>query len=218
MPGSTSLAASIVAVLVEETSTALRALRDTITIDIGIDLDTTDVALELVLVLDCPADNVHIDRSVGELFEASKRADPFVVLLLQRRLNAGALGSSDSRVALPADAVVDLALAGHDLVVAIVLEAKRVGVGVHLVLPDLFEAGLEVCRRVPGLLSEIAPRGAAVGPGIGVVEGKALRLKGTHWFSVAAVDMGVHITGDSTSDGTRNEGGDSESGLHVERV
>ena len=51
------LAASIVAVLMGKATAGLCALRDTIAINIGVDLNLADVALELLLVLDRPVDD-----------------------------------------------------------------------------------------------------------------------------------------------------------------
>lgn len=218
MPSRTSLATSIVAVLVEEAAAALGALRDALAVLVGVDLDLADVALELALVLDGPANNVDIDRLVREAIEASKHADPLVVLLPERGLDLGALRSSDGCVALPADAIVDLALAGDDLVVAVVLEAERVGVGLDLVLPDLVEAGLEVGRRVPGLLRKVTLRRGGVGPGVGVVEGEGLGLESANRGGSAALDVRVHVTGDGASKGAGDKGGNGECGLHLERV
>jgi hypothetical protein len=121
--GSASLTISIVAVLVEETPAALRTLRHTLTINIRVNLNATNVALELVLVLDCPPDNLQIDRLVGETIEASKHTDPLVVLLLQRSLDASTLRRSDTRITFPTHAIVNFALSGHDLIEAIVIEA-----------------------------------------------------------------------------------------------
>lgn len=218
VPVCTSLATSIVAVLVEEASTALRALRDTITVDIGVHLDTANVTLQLVFVLDSPAHDIHVDGLVWEPFKASEHTDPLVVLLLQRSLNTGALSSSNGRITLPADAVVDLALSGDDLVVTVVLEAERIGVGLDFVLPYLLKAGLEVGGRVPGLLGEVAFGRGCVGPGGAVVEAEGFGLKGTYRGGCAAVDVGVHVARNSASEGTSDEGGDSESGLHFEEM
>src|SRR5690348_15726919 len=104
VPGRTSLATSIIAVLVEEASTALRALRNSILVNIGIDLDLADIALELVFVFDRPANDVHIDGLVREAIESGEHADPLVVLLPKRSLDLLALSKSHSRVTLPTDA------------------------------------------------------------------------------------------------------------------
>ncbi len=217
MPVSAGPAASVVAVLVEEPSTALCALRNTISIDISVDLNAADITLELVPVLDGPANNVDIDSLVWETFKSGEYADPLVVLFPESVLDLGALRGSHPSITLPAHAVVDLALAGNDLVVAVVPEAERIAVGLNLVLPDLVKSSPEIGRRVPGPLVQVALRGSGV-PGVGVVEGEGLGVKGTHRSSVATVDVRLHITGDSAREGTGDEGGDSECRLHLKRV
>ena len=217
VPGSTSLAISIVAVLVEETPAALRTLWHTLTINIGVDLDATNIAQKLTFVLNCPTDNFHVDCVVGKFLKASKHTDPLVVLLLQRSLDAGPLRGSNTRFTLPTHAIVNLAFPGHDLVEAIILEAEGIRVRLNLVLPDLLQASLKLRWWIPALLRQIALRGGSAGPGVGVVEGKTTRFKGTHWSGVVAVDLGVHVTWYSTGRRAGDQGGESESDPHFGR-
>lgn len=218
MPGRTSLATSIIAILVEEASTALRALRNPILVNIGVDLDLAYIALELVFVFDRPANDVHIDGLVREAIEFGKHADPLVVLLPQRSLDLLALSKCHSGVTLPTDAVVDFTLTGDDLVKAEVLEFEGVGVSLDLVLPNCVKSLLEVGRRIPGLLRQVALRRGGVGPGVGVVKSKSLGLEGTYRSCGATLNVGVHVTRDGAGESTGDKGGYGKCGLHIERV
>lgn len=121
--GSASRASAVVVVLVEEAAALLAALRDALGVGVGVDLDAGDVALEDGLVLDCPAHDVDVDGLVRELVEAGQHGDPLVERLAHGGLGLLAHLGRHGLGALPAHAVVDLALAVHHLVVAVVLEA-----------------------------------------------------------------------------------------------
>lgn len=202
----------------EEAPTALRTLRNPLGVFIRVDLDATDVAFQNGLILHRPADDVHIDRLVGELVEASKHRDPLVELLADRCLDLVALLKSNFRSAFPAHAVVDCALAGHDLVIAVVLEAKRVGVCGDFMVPDLLKRGDEVGWRVPCCFGEVAggERWGGLVPGVEVVEGvrdgvefaDRLRIRG------ATVHVLVEGWGDGAGKGGCHESGEGEGILH----
>lgn len=142
-------ALAVVAVLVEETAAALVALGDALGVGGGVDLDASRV-LEQRLVFDGPADDLDADGVVRPAVEAGEGVDPLREGLLGGGLDGLALGGGDLLGRVPAHAVVDLALAGNDLVVAVVLEAEGVAVGLDLVLPHLVERGDKLRGRAPG--------------------------------------------------------------------
>lgn len=139
-----------VVVRVVEGAAALRvALGDAVDIGrVGVDVQARGVALEERGVVGRPAGDGHVDRLVGEAVEAGQGlGHPLVVLGAQNRLELLALRGGDGAAArVPADAVLDLGLGGHDVVIAKVLE---LGVVRGVLVPDLCEALDEVRRRIP---------------------------------------------------------------------
>ena len=102
-----SRALAVVAILVEEPAARRSALRDTLSVGVGIYINTVSRALEEGSILDGPTDDLDVDLGEGEGVEAVKVREPLLVLLAQRCSDLAALGFGDRRAGLPANAVVD---------------------------------------------------------------------------------------------------------------
>ena len=76
---------------------------------------------------------------------------PFLERAGHVRLDLVAQVGGDTRAGVPADAVVDRPLAGHDLVEDVVLEPVQVAVGRFLVAPDRSQRRDQAARRVPAV-------------------------------------------------------------------
>lgn len=143
-------APAVVVVRVVEGAAALGvALGDSVHVrGLGVEVQARRVALEERRVVGRPPGDGHVHGVVGEAVEPGQRlGHPLVVLGAQHRLELLALRGGDGAAArVPADAVLDLGLGGHDVVVAKVLE---LGVVRSVLVPDLCEALDEVRRRIP---------------------------------------------------------------------
>lgn len=141
--------AEVIVRVVEGAAAGGVALGDAVDVGrVAVDVQARRVALEERGVVGRPAGDGHVHRLVGEAVEPGQRlGHPLVVLRAQHRLELLALRRGDGAAArVPADAVLDLGLGGHDVVVAEVLE---LGVVRGVLVPDLGEALHEVRRRVP---------------------------------------------------------------------
>lgn len=105
--GGAGSAAGVVVVLVEEATAGLGALRDALAVGVGVDVEAAGVTLEQALVLDGPADDVHLDRGVGEVVVAVDPLEPLLVLGVDDAGDLGALGGGEGRGRLPSDTHVD---------------------------------------------------------------------------------------------------------------
>lgn len=160
----------VVAVLVEEAAALLRALRNTLRVDVSVYVKASSGALEEALVLDGPSNNVDLDVGVGEVVEAIEPLEPLVVLSLESGGNLLTVGSGDGLVRLPSNAHVQLALAGDELVPAVVLEAQGIRVSLEAVVPDLLEGSGEVRGGVPSGLTLGGTVAGEVLPGSGLLD------------------------------------------------
>lgn len=126
---------------------------------VGVDVQARRVALEQGGVVGRPSGDGHVHRLVGEAVEPGQGlGHPLVVLGAQHRLELLALlGGNSAGARVPADAVLDLGLGRHDVVIAQVLE---LGVVRGVLVPDLCEALDEVRRRIPYKRSAHCPPSA----------------------------------------------------------
>lgn len=141
--------AEVVVRVVEGAAALGVALGDAVHIGrVGVDVQARGVALEERGVVGRPAGDGHVHRLVGEAVETGQGlGHPLVVLGAQHRLELLTLRGGDGAAArVPADAVLDLGLGGHDVVIAKVLE---LGVVRGVLVPNLCEALDEVRRRIP---------------------------------------------------------------------
>lgn len=201
----TSGALAVVAVLVEEATTLLRALGDTLAVDVSVDIDAGSRALEKALILDGPSDNVDLDVGVGEVVEAVEPLEPLVVLRLEKAGNLLAVGGTDGLVRLPSDAHVQLALAGDELVPTVVLEAHGVRVGLEAVVPDLLEGGGEVRGGVPSGLALGGTVAGEVLPRCGRVDAAEALPNGSVKVGLGGGALGCGRRSESHKAGSRGE-------------
>lgn len=98
VPVGAALAAAVVAGLVEVAAARLGALRDTLAVDVGVDVEALGGSLQQGCVLDGPAYDVDADVVVGEAVVAVEVAEPLLVLLVDCCGDLVALGLGDGRV------------------------------------------------------------------------------------------------------------------------
>lgn len=116
-------------------------LRHAVSVRSSINVKTRSVAFEQTLVFDSVADDFDISFGEREAFEADQRVDPFVERAVESGFGLGAVGGGGGVGCVPADAVVDAAVVGDELVGDPVLVFEAVGVFGQGVLPDLQETG-----------------------------------------------------------------------------
>lgn len=211
---SATLAPAVVVVLVEESSTGLGTLRDTLSVLVGVNIDFANITLENGLVPDRPTDNVYIDGLVWPSLKASKDCNPLVKLLANCSLDLSTLSCGDLDRTLPTDTVVDLALGSHDLIITIVLEGEwlTIVISFHLMVPYLLERLDEVGRRVPGCLAQVTlgcSRSDVI-PCIAVIKAELIKLADRLGISSTAVEVLVYVYGYGASEGGGREGRDGE--------
>lgn len=204
-------AAAVVSILVVEEAAALfGALRRALTVGIGVDVDPVSRALEQTLIVDRIANNIYIHRAVRKPVVPGEHIDPLLEAALHRRLDRGAVRLGQGVARLPAHAVVDLALARDNLVVAVVLEVEVRGPRLLGVLPDLVQRGGQVGGA----------RGAQVERGrLALDAGVASAHQRVHGVELACSSLG-HFRRERVGRGQKAEGGkeaESDSGVHCER-
>lgn len=114
-------------------------LRHAISVRSSVDVKTRSVAFEQTFVFDSVADDFDVCLGEWEALETDQRLDPFVERAVESVFGLGAVGGGGGVGCVPADAVVDAAVVGDQLVRDPVLVFEAVRVLGHGVLPDLQE-------------------------------------------------------------------------------
>ena len=153
MPSSTSRAGVVVCVLMEEASAARIALWSTSAILRRVDVNSACGALKKTGIADGPANNLDWDTRVGKSIKADELVHPLLDRTLQCYLHSSTLCLCNRLRALPTDTEVEVSLVRHDLIVAVVLEAQRIGIGRHLMIPYLLKGCHEVGWWTPSTLT-----------------------------------------------------------------
>lgn len=103
----TARAPAVISVLVEEAATLRRALRSTLAVRVGVDVNARRGSLQEVTVTDSPSDNVDLDIGVREVVESVEVLEPLQVLLPGNGCDLVALGLAHGCTRLPADTKID---------------------------------------------------------------------------------------------------------------
>lgn len=127
------------------------ALRNAVSVCGGVDVEAFGGAFDHALVLDGVADGLDAQLGEREALETDKDIKPFLERVLESGGDLGAISSSALvGICVPADAVVDAAIVGNELIGDPVLVVEAVGVLLEGLLPDLVQRSNEVRGRVPG--------------------------------------------------------------------
>ena len=127
------------------------ALRDAVGVGCCVDVDAGGGALDQALILDSIADGLDGQLGEREALEANEDIEPLLQRALEGGSDLGAVGGSALvSGGVPADAIVDAAVVGDELVGDPILVFETVRVLLQSLLPDLVKGSDHGGRRVPG--------------------------------------------------------------------